>query len=277
MFSINIRQFAPNVSEVSDEFQRLAVQFDTGGLFEYAGLCYLGASKCEKAINNTTFEIHLLLKAGRAFIKADTDKLALRSNAKPYLQGALECYHTALTKLDDSSAMKVAIIRKMKKIHPNCEQTSNFVSPAHRAHDLDLAATECIKSGKFEVAFDKLTEICDDISERKVHHLYVDILRKHEITLILLTLLLDLPSSRQSPSHIKLYEYFTQAEQNADNHRTHSKCMRRAIQSLIIACKCRQYTTIVESEIPSIALIPSLTHCQQILLDKLKQKYTKMM
>lgn len=253
----------------------MAVHFDNGGLFEYAGLCYLGAAKCEKAINNSTFEIHLLLKAARAFIKADRNGLALRSNAKQHVQGALDCYHSALAKLDDSSPIKAAIIREMKRIHPGCDETSNFVSPAHRAHDLDLAATECIRTGNFEAAYEKLNEICDDICERKVQRLYVDLLRKHEVTLILLMLLLELSSARQSPSHIKLYEYFANGGVGADAQRTHSKCMLRAIQSLIVACKCRQYRTIVESEIPSMASMPNLTDSQVILLDKLKEKYTR--
>lgn len=218
-----------------------------------------------------------MLKAARAFIKADRDGLALRSNSKPHLQGALDCYHSALASVDAGSPIKAAIIREMKRIHPDCDVTSNFVSPAHRAHDLDLAATDCIRTGNFEAAYEKLNEICDDISERKVQHLYSHILRKHEVTLILLSLLLELSLARQSPSHIKLYEYFANAGQTNDAQRTHSTCMLRAIQSLIIACKCRQHRTIVESEIPSIANIPNLTECQIILLDKLKEKYTELM
>lgn len=273
---ILIRQFAPNVSEVSDEFQRLAVQFQNGGIFEYAGLCYLGASKCEKAINNVIFEIHLLLKAARAFIEADADKLALRSNGKLHLQGALDCYYIALAKLDDVSPIKAAIIREMKKIHPDCDQTSNFVSPAHRAHDLDLAATECIKSGTFEAAFDKLTELCDDIAERKVEHLYTEILRKHYITIILLIILLDLPSARQSPSHIDLFRYFSSGGIAGSLQISYSESMLRGIQSLVNAFHCRQYALLVNSEIPSFQQLPHLTLCHKIILEKLKAKYYSM-
>lgn len=273
------RRFAPNVSDVSDEFQRLAVQFNSSGMSEYSALCYLGASKCEKALNNSVFEMNLLMKAARAFIEADRNRICLRSNAKQHLQGAINCYNSALMELDNNSVIKAAIIRELKKIHPNCDITSNFVSPAHRVHDLDLAATECIKNGNFEFAFDKITEICDDICERKVEHLYEDVLRKHEITLILLILLLDLPSARQSPSNIKLYEYFINGADQYDDkfNQKHSLCIMNAIQSLIIACKCRQYNTVVENEIPSVAIIPGLTLCQQILLEKLNEKYTKLL
>lgn len=269
------RRLAPNVSEVSDEFQRLAAQFNNGGLPEYSGLCFMGASRCEKTLNNPICETHLLMKAARAFIEADKDNLCLRSNEKSYLQGALNCYNTSLTQLDDNSVMKAAIIREMKQIHFNCEITSNFVSPAHRAHELDLAANECIRSGNFESALEKITEIYDDIIERKVENLYEDILRIHEVTIILLILLLDLPSARQSPSNIKLYECYANAVQHSSlGHQ--SKRVVNALHSLISACKLQQYVTIVEDEIPSVARIPGFTSSQHVLLQKLKAKYTKL-
>lgn len=274
----NNRRFSPNVSDVSEEFQRLAVQFFEVGMPEYAALCYDGASKCEKALNNPVFERHLLLKAARAYRKADSNRLCLRSNTKPYTQGALSCYHRVITQLSDDSAMKAAIIREMKEINPNYEVTSNFVSPAHRAQDLDMAANECITSGNFESALEKITEICDDIVERKVEDLYEDILGKHEITLILLILLLEYPSARQSPSNIKLYEYF--ANGGDYQYEASNKCIQRhsrqtveAIKSLIDASKSHQFALVYSTEIPSLAKIPGLTHHQKILLEKLKEKY----
>lgn len=173
---LTFRRFAPNVSEVSEEFQRLAVQFSDCGMPEYAALCYDGASKCEKALNNPVFERHLLLKAARTYREADANRLCLRSDTKQNTQGALSCYHQVITQLNDESAIKAAVIREMKEINPNYEVTSNFVSPAHRAQDLDLAANECITSGNFESALEKITEICDDIVERKVEDLYEGIL-----------------------------------------------------------------------------------------------------
>jgi hypothetical protein len=56
------RRFAPNVSEISDEFCRLASEFDNSFLPEYAGQCYLGAAKCEKLIGNEMAEVDILLK-----------------------------------------------------------------------------------------------------------------------------------------------------------------------------------------------------------------------
>lgn len=268
------------MSDVSDEFQRLAVQFFDGGMPEYAALCYDGASKCEKSLNNPIFERQLLLKAARAYSEADSNGLCLRSNAKLYTQGALNCYHRVITELNDDSAMKAAVIREMKEINPNYDVTSNFVSPAHRAQDLDLAANECITSGHFESALEKITEICDDIAERKVDDLYDEILKQHEITQILLILLLEYPSARQSPSNVKLYEYFLNGgytdESNNVRHR-HSRLTLEIMKNLIEACKCQQYSLVFDSEISSLAKMPSLTHHQKILVEKLKDKYYKLL
>lgn len=272
------RRFAPNVSEVSEEFQRLATRFSDGGMPEYAALCYDGASKCEKALNNPIFERHLLLKAARAYRDADTNRLCLRSNTKPYTQGALSCYHRVITQLDDDCAMKAAVIREMKEINPSYDVTSNFVSPAHRAQDLDLAANECIKSGNFESALEKITEICDDIAERKVESLYDDILRKHEVTLILLIILLEYPSARQSPSNVKLFEYFSNGgDETDDSHHRHSRLVLECVKNLIDACKRQQYSLIYNCEIPTLATIPGLTQYQKILLEKLRDKYYQLL
>lgn len=261
---------------------------------EYAALCYDGASKCEKALNNPVFERHLLLKAARAYRQADENRLCLRSNTKPFTQGALSCYHRVILQLADDRAMKAAVIREMKEINPNYEVTSNFVSPPHRAQDLDLDANVCIENGNFECALEKITEICDDIAERKVNDYYEDILRKHEITLILLILLLEYPSSRQSPSNVKLYERFANAGKQQSNESNecssssssgsgsvdafkirHSRHVLESMKSLITACKCQQYRAVISNEIPSIATIPGITQHQKILLEKLKEKYYK--
>lgn len=98
---------------MSQEFQQLAVQFANTNLPEYTALCYLAASKCERALNNPLSEMHFLLRSARAFVDANrtADRLHLRSNANEYINGALNCYNQAIQLLDDDSVMKAAIIR----------------------------------------------------------------------------------------------------------------------------------------------------------------------
>lgn len=274
---MHFRRFAPNVAEVSEEFQRLAVQFENGNLPEYAALCYLGASKCEKALNNSISEIHFLLKSARTFVAANEaiDKLCLRSNSNEHLNGALSSYQQAISLLQDDSVMKAAIIREMKQIHPNCDLTSNFASPAHRIYDLEIAANECIQTEDFAGALEKLTEIFDDITERKTQHLYTDVLRRNEVSRLLLLLLLDLPPARQSPSNVKLLEYFSGESVNSEfSEPLHSELVLEAMEMLIFACKLKKSGGSIDLQIDEVGRLPGITENQQILLKKIKNKYS---
>lgn len=276
MFVFYCRRFAPNVAEVSEEFQRLAVQFENGNLPEYAAVCYLGASKCEKALNNTVSEIHFLLKSARAFVAANQaiDKLCLRSNANEHLNGALSSFQQAISLLPDDSVMKAAIIREMKQIHPNCDLTSNFASPAHRIYDLELSANECIKTEDFVGALEKLTEIFDDITERKTQHLYVDVLKRNEISRLLLLLLLDLPPARQSASNIKLLEHFVRDSVTGEfSESLHSEFVLEAMETLILTCRLKKSDASINLEIDEVARLPEITEHQQILLKKISNRY----
>lgn len=278
-FLFLIRRFAPNVSEVSEEFQRLAVRFENASLPDYAGLCYLGASKCEKALNSPSCEVHLLLKAARAFKTADIDNLCTRSNSHDNKQGALYCYNQALVQCNEDAVMKASIIREMKKIHPNCDQTSEFVSPAHRAYEVEMDANRCIRRNDYEMALDKFTEIHDDIVERKVQTIYEKLLRTHEITRILLMLILDLPPARQSPSNVKLLERFHSydGENGESNSLCHSELVMDLFQCLIDEWKRKSYAMIVERQIPLIVHLPGLNECQQLLLQKIEEKFKRLL
>ncbi|XP_055684729.1 40-kDa huntingtin-associated protein [Lutzomyia longipalpis] len=208
------KRFGPNLLEVSEEFQSLAGSFYTGFLPEYSALCWLAVAKCEGLIGNGVTEVDALLKAAKAFVEAheNLEKLNVLSNAGEHLEGALRCYNQALGCLSEDSAMRAAIIRDIKRIKPNAENTSNFNSPSHRIFDLETAAKESIQAGDFVSALEKLTEICDDVGERRVEALYGSVLTRTEISRLLLLLLLELPPARQSPSHIKLLERYTSTE-----------------------------------------------------------------
>lgn len=264
---------------MSEEFQRLAVRFENAALPNYAGLCYLGASKCEKALNSPSCEVHLLLKAARAFKMADLDNLCTRSSSHDNKQAALHCYSQALVQCNEDAVMKAAIIREMKKIHPYCDQTSDFVSPAHRAYELEMDANRCIRSNDYETALDKLTEIYDDIVERKVQTIYEQLVRTHEITRILLMLLLDLPPARQSPSNVKLLERFQRYDESAEENSVlcHSKLVMGVFQSLIDASKRKSYAIIVEREIRLVVNLPGLNESQQLLLQRINEKCKRLL
>lgn len=268
---------------MSQEFQQLAVQFTNASLPEYTALCYLAASKCERALNNTLSEIHFLLRSARAYSEADrmVDRLHLRSNANEYVSGALNCYNQAIQLLVDDSVMKAAIIREMKQIHSNCELMSNFASPAHRVYDLEMAANECIRTADFAGALDKLTEIYDDIVERKVLRFHGDVVRRNEVSRVLLLLVLRLPPARQAPSNVKLLQKFncgrmtTEADvaPDADSEEPHSSMIVDALGNLLAACRNDQDQNSITTFIHCVETIPGITLFQHIILKELKKIY----
>lgn len=57
----DFRRFAPNVSEVSEEFNQLAIAFNDSYLPQYAAMCWLGASKCEETFGKKNLSIIIKL------------------------------------------------------------------------------------------------------------------------------------------------------------------------------------------------------------------------
>jgi hypothetical protein len=261
-----------SLSEISKEFQNLAAQFENA-LPEYAGNCYLGAAKCEKLIGNDT-EIDLLLKGGRMFVKANDKRIAglgcVNSNHE-HLDGARRCYNQALASLPEGAAiMKTAIIRELKKIDPNTEQTSSFSSNAHRIFDLEAAANIDIHFADYVTALEKLTEIFDIITERKSQCMYEDVILRTTVSRLLLLLILELPASRcHSPSYIKLMERYSSIEFSADDSIPGSLFI--LLQGLTMAC-LEKDPTAVQHSFDELSYCNYLNEEQKSLLMVLYQK-----
>uniref|UniRef100_A0A6B2E9E6 Uncharacterized protein n=1 Tax=Phlebotomus kandelakii TaxID=1109342 RepID=A0A6B2E9E6_9DIPT len=272
------KRFGPNLLEVSEEFSSLAGSFQKGFLPEYAALCWLGVAKCEGLIGNGVTEVDALLKSAKAFMVAHErlEKLNVLSNAGEHLEGALRSYNLALGRLPEDSAMRAAIIREIKKIKPNAENTSNFNSPSHRIYDLDEAARESIQSGDFVAALEKLTEICDDVGERRVEAFYGSVLNRTEISRLLLLLLLELPPARQSPSHIKLLERYTSTDgswSDSDNlPRDMDLELFLHLQGLAVACQTRDIDAIRASR-NAISDYRAIAPEQHLLLGRILKKF----
>ncbi|XP_073829222.1 huntingtin-associated protein 40 kDa [Musca autumnalis] len=206
------KRFGPNVSEVMDDYARLAIKFDEAGIYQYAAMCQLGVAKCENYLQNSMAECQALLKAARLFLKAheEMESLLLRSNRLEYRETALHCFTQAIDKSPDDSVIKAAIIREMSPLQPHYEGTSTFNSPAHRIYELELATEQSVKNRDYLTALQQLDDIVDNIYERKRQQLYEEVLARSEIYRVLLLVALTLPPARQTPAHIKLIEYYTQ-------------------------------------------------------------------
>ncbi|XP_065363060.1 uncharacterized protein Hap40 [Calliphora vicina] len=206
------KRFGPNVSEVLDDYGRLAIKFEEAGIYQYAAMCQLGVAKCENYLQNSMAECQALLKAARLFLKAheEMESLLLRSNRDEYRETALHCFTQAVEKCPDDSVIKAAIIREMTPLQPHYEVTSTFNSPAHRIYELELATEQCLKNHDYLKALQQLDDIVDNIYERKKQHLYQEVLARVEILRVLLLVALTLPPARQTPAHIKLIEFYAQ-------------------------------------------------------------------
>jgi hypothetical protein len=216
------------------------------------------------------------------FRKADSRRTKLGFlNNNEFLEGANRSYFQALATIDDS-VMRTCTIREIRELNKDLNITSDFNSAAHRIYDLEIASNENINSNDFIGALEKLTEIVDDITERKEVNSYFDVMRRNEISRLFLLLLLELPPSRQSPSHIKLLEKYTWNHESFDiemasmiksqKNQTLDETLVLLLEGLVNACQNSQGECVKEmcAEITQHHLI---TMEQNHLLAKLVKKY----
>ncbi|XP_062552067.1 40-kDa huntingtin-associated protein [Armigeres subalbatus] len=273
------KHFAPNVSEVADEFGSLATSFNNAFQTEYAAMCHMGQAKCEKLIGNDAAEVDALLKAARVFRKAHTEqtKLKIENPSPDHLEGAFRCYTQALSRLQDDSVIKAAIIRELKEINPNVEITSNFSSPSHRIWDLEQSAVGSIMSRDYVAAFEKLTEIYDDVTERRCEDMYLQVMKQVEVSRLLLLCLLQLPpSTRYDGKFIERYSSIGENNQRILSPRANtivSEDLFFMLQSVVVSCQAKDIDSLVAVR-DELVYCHELTESQQILLDELVSKYS---
>ncbi|XP_055595805.1 40-kDa huntingtin-associated protein-like [Uranotaenia lowii] len=273
------KQFAPNVTEVADEFGSLASSFNSSFLPEYAALCYMGQAKCEKLIGNEATEVDALLRAARTFRVAHEKQTRIGGNniSGDNLEGAFRCYTQALSRLQEDSVIKAAIIRELREVNPNVEITSNFVSPCHRIWDLEQSAEESIRSKDYVAAFEKLTEIYDDVTERRCEDLYEQVLRRVEISRLLLLCLLQLPPSvRYDHKFIERYSAIdgVSGQSQPQDSGNLSEELFFLLQSLVVSCQAKDIESLISVR-DQLCHSAELGDSQQVLLKELVTKYSK--
>ncbi|EDV95327.1 uncharacterized protein LOC6569367 [Drosophila grimshawi] len=204
------KRFAPNVADVQADFQRLAYSFEESGIMQYAAMCHIGYAKCESFGGSAQREAEAYVRAARDFLVAHNESalLHLRTGPNSFREGALHCYNRAAERVADSGVFKAAVLRELKQLQRQMDRTSSFASPTHRINDLEMSAEMSMQRKDYRDALLQLDDIVDNIYERRVPLMYSDLLRRVEVMRLLLLLHLNLPPSRQSPSHIKLIEYY---------------------------------------------------------------------
>lgn len=276
------RRFGPSVSEVSDEFGALANSFNEAFQPEYAAKCYIGQSKCEKLIGNDTGEVEALLRAARSFrtAHAKQERLRVCNIIHAYHEGAFRCYTQALSRLPDKSVIGAAIIRELKEISPCVELTSDFSSPCHRIADLERSAEESLAGRDYVGAFEKLSEIYDDVTERKCEALYQDVMRRIEVSRLLLLCLLQLPPSVRY-DHKFIERYSTVGDAGRESSRPDGgqpvplpEELVFLLQSLVVSCQAKDVDSLIAVR-DEMCERQDLTSSQQALLKEVVAKYSK--
>lgn len=264
-----------DTKELAGEFNQLALKFDkqSSNLLDYGGLCLLGVAKCD-----ADGQRNALMKGARIFRKSkeNRDKLGCIYNNSS-IEGAYRCYSQALSSEQDP-VMKACIIREFKEINKNLSLTSDFNSNPHRIYELEIASNNDIISHDYISALEKLTDIIEDISERKCEHLYADVLKRIEITRILLLIILELPANRQSPSHVKILEKLSWNVENFSLENSYfvkieDENLVLLFETLIHLCKNRQYASIKEI-CDEISDHHSTTLEQKLLIENILRKYS---
>ncbi|KFB47800.1 AGAP009153-PA-like protein [Anopheles sinensis] len=283
-----IKRFGPNVAEVTEEFASLANSFNEAFQPEYAALCYIGQSKCEKLIGNDSGEVDALLRAARLFRMAHDKQARMETQtiSPEYHEGAFRCYTQALSRLPDKSVIGAAIIRELKEIYPNVELTSDFSSPCHRIWDLEQSAEDSLTAKDYVGAFEKLSEIYDDVAERKCGTLYQDVVNRIEVSRLLLLCLLQLPPSvRYDHKFIERYSTIgdvgqpraTQTsvgESGYGQQATLPPDLVFLLQSLVVSCQAKDIESLISTR-DELCQRADLTASQHELLKEVVTKYSK--
>ncbi|XP_053676193.1 uncharacterized protein LOC128726410 [Anopheles nili] len=274
-----IKRFGPSVSDVSEEFGSLANSFNEAFQPEYAAKCYIGQSKCDKLIGNDMGEVDALLRAARSFRIANEKQTRIGATnvTQDYHEGAFRCYTLALSRLPDKSVIGAAIIRELKEVNPNVELTSDFNSPCHRIWDLEQSAEESIAARDYVAAFEKLSEIYDNLTERKCEMLYQDVVKRIEVSRLLLLCLLQLPPSVRYDH--KFIERYSTIGDGGHRDTSHSQPQLPEdlvflLQSLVVSCQAKDVESLVSVR-DELCLRSDLTTFQHALLKEVVAKYCK--
>lgn len=175
-------------------------------------MCFQGAAKCENLYGCYQAEWDFWLQAAAAFEKAYSKRIDLgfEPDYQEHLEGALRCYDEVLRSphLPEDSPLRAGTILALKKINPRTPETCSSNSTVFRYHDLEISAKAMIEEGDYNAALLHLTDIYEDIFERKVQHLYSHHLETNEVTRLLLLLLLQLAPGTQRAANMLLWNSY---------------------------------------------------------------------
>ncbi|XP_066586026.1 40-kDa huntingtin-associated protein [Prorops nasuta] len=249
----------PNASETSDQFCALATECEQQELWQYAGLCWLAAARCQGTLKNVVLEMNLLLSAGRTFLKADKKQndIGCPSLGQENLQEAISCFNESLalcselpgfTTFSAGLALELAAalgtngvnyLRKAIEIYP----TPNAIS---------CLASCYIRQGDYVTALQVLTELIEHLETNIPPggpQYFFDLLHRYEVTRLLLLLILQPSPQMLKPSLAQVLEKYAWDEEdtNVGEHMSENELI--LLQSLVLACQTHDIQAVLDLEV----------------------------
>ncbi|XP_012273589.1 factor VIII intron 22 protein [Orussus abietinus] len=272
----------PNVSEASEQFGALATQCEQKELWQYAGLCWLAAARCQGTLGNGPSEINLLTKAGRQFLISEKKNcdIGCPSMGQEDLQAAVSCFGHALARSSDqpgfstmSAGLAMELALALGPTSAGIQQLRTAISMQKTPQAINTLASYYIKQGDYVGALQVLTEFVDliegcigpgTISRGN----YSVILHRCEISRVLLLLILQ-PTPQRLPSSVEqVLEKYAWIEEGTNSVPGMCEDELLLLQSLVLACQSRDHQALLELE---GELWPYLDAEQKELLRKLVQ------
>ncbi|CAB4067753.1 F8A [Lepeophtheirus salmonis] len=245
----------PNLSEASAEFYKLGKRLVKDDEQEYAGLCNLAVARCEQNNDNSQGECEAYIESGRLFMKAERKVFQTGNYSFEYhLAASIDCYSKAIRLLGESpSASNSARAFGLCHEAAKCRTASQYLLES--VHAKEKVAKCYIDTGDYHNALNSLTEISRLIESYGPKHpssIYLDILRRCEITRVLLLLIIKPTPQNLSPnltSILEKYAWDSSDDENEDSPATYApEEVFLLLQSVVMASQVNDGEALIELE-----------------------------
>ncbi|XP_046425842.1 40-kDa huntingtin-associated protein-like [Neodiprion fabricii] len=275
----------PNVSEACDQFSALATQCEQKELWQYAGLCWLAAARCQGTLGNASTEASLLARAGRQFLTAEKKNVMIGCPApgQENVQAAVSCFGHSLARTQNQPGSSMAaaglaleLATALGSSPAGSQQLRRAISIHATPQSLGMLASTHIKQGDYVTALSVLSELAELVEANvgggnTATGNNCDILHRCEVSRVLLLLILQPTPQRLAPSLAQLLEKYAWVEESSNAGPGMSEDEMLLLQSLVLACQSQDYQALLELE---GELWPYLDTEQKELLRKLVQTLT---
>ncbi|XP_047435212.1 40-kDa huntingtin-associated protein isoform X2 [Mugil cephalus] len=211
----------PNVAEASEQFGQLAKELKQQDCLQYAAFCNLAMARCEQTLFNAPGEALALTDAARLFLSSEKESRSLQAPGfDEHLQAALNCYSFAIKVYIEMNQPVMAAslclelgnaLKEMNRpgeaiVHYQRAAELQTQTPTEALLSMGEMATCKILTRDYDGALSVFTEMHLICQERGLQlpdittpiGAFLDIIAKCEISRVLLLMLLERTSQKQT-------------------------------------------------------------------------------